>query len=159
MNLVFDIPQAGPTWSLVRKIRDEVFALLVDQPRNMRECAAMAASELAENALKYGIAVVDAPVARLDVRVTNQEIVIEVRNGIKEPEQAERVSAIVDRLESGASPEELYVQRLLDLLREPSMDESRLGLLRIAHEGEFRLECRSQGDTLLVRATRKLSHG
>jgi len=70
-----------PMWPNVRKIRQEVSAVLESCSRRLREAAVMTASELVENAIKYGENVPAAPSVTFSLEAHMGQLRIKVVNG------------------------------------------------------------------------------
>ena len=155
MMLHFEIPQ---TWDMVRKIRADVQTLLHAQPPTMATAAVMVASELAENAIKYGTSVDATPNASLDVNVTDEMIVITATNGVTNTSHAALVLNTVEKIKSAEDSERLYIGRLMQIAEQNEPDRSQFGLLRIAHEGQFQIECKYENNVLRITASRKIDH-
>jgi hypothetical protein len=123
--------------------------------KDVREAAVMAASELAENSVKYGEPIQSEDCAYISYSVRPTAIVIRTMNGVTTPKRVEQVASCIDAINASDDPGALYAQRLTEMLASPS-DDSRLGLLRIAYEGSFRLAYSYEPPVLTVTATRVL---
>lgn len=149
----FTIP---PAWRMIDEVRGRIAAdTVIKNDAELLDATTMACSELLENAVKYGYHEPDAEPVTLQLRVTDDELRIEVRNGLGDPGDLERLVEIVDRLRDG-DPAELYNQRLIEIAMNPETDSGRLGLFRIAYEGGFRLARRTEGRSVIIIAIREL---
>lgn len=129
-----------PMWGIVEKIRDKVEALLSSENDEIRYVCKMASSELIENAVKYGHSPDQKKGIDFSLHKDQKQIVIKVTSGIKSMNDFEKVKVHVDKIKSCDNPQELYIQRLTELMKNPKPGQSQLGLYRIAYEGEFMLE-------------------
>ena len=113
----------------------------------------MTASELVENAVKYGE---DVPAARcisFALTVDDETIRIEVSNGSTDKDGVRNLQSRVNEIARTPDKAALYVARLEKLLIEPA-ENGNLGLYRIAFEGQFDLACRYVDEVVTVTATR-----
>jgi hypothetical protein len=102
-----------------------------------REAVAMAVQEFAENLAKYGNW--KGPAGTIALQVTADRIRIRVVNVACAPEDGERVRRMIDEINASPSVRDLYCVRHRVLFDNPTLPRVRLGLLRIAFEGGFRL--------------------
>jgi hypothetical protein len=116
----------------------------------------MVTGELLENALKYGDW--DADVAekafRLRVDGTSGRTVVTVQNPVKpgDPGLAELLDTIA-WIKTFKTPADAYRARLLDIASADSdIQSSKLGLVRVAYEGNCHVDARVDGSTLTVTA-------
>ncbi|MGA9524323.1 MAG: hypothetical protein WBV82_22905 [Myxococcaceae bacterium] len=145
-------------WQHVREVRRQVADALQALPEEVREAAEMTAAELVENAVKYGDSVPACPDVRLNMRVADEVISIEVANGVRSSSGTFR--ELLGRLEAiskSEDPERLYMERLQALMID-SHASGKLGLYRIGFEGRFSLshEFDSGREVLKVKATRRM---
>ena len=116
---------------------------------------AMVTGELLENALKYGDWMSkNRAMFRLRVVGDGKKIEVSVENPLKDQDKnaAELLKAI-EWINSYGSPEEAYRARMLSIAQDINESASRLGLVRIAFEGNCRLSARLAADTVTVTAT------
>jgi hypothetical protein len=105
-----------------------------------REALALAAFELAENIVKYGVAHADPHAGTISILVEGNVTRFCATNSVSSSEDALTVMDIVDRLaRPGSDAAALYRERLGELFAQPGLPRARLGLLRLAFEGRFRL--------------------
>jgi len=98
----------------------------------------MVISELLENSLKYGVYADEGECVTLSIRITENQIIVEVVNPFDESCQAhlENLDRMVQWIRGYQDPFEAYVEKLREVSRRPLQDEtSGLGLARIAYEG------------------------
>ena len=117
---------------------------------------AMVTGELLENALKYGNwTKADRTMFRLRVTGSGGNIEIAVQNPLKEDDQhAASLKKAIDWINSFPKPEAAYRARLLQIAQEDVEESpSRLGLVRIAFEGNCRLGVSIDKGIVTVTAT------
>ena len=152
MSFIYTI---NPEWNIIKDIKEAVEKDLEIQAlgKDFLDATRMVAIELAENALKYSDR--GQPV-ELSLSLENGEVVIQVRNHCATPEMVQALQRSLERLNQG-DPFELYVERLQELKDHPD-GYSRMGLLRIVYEGEYRLEGEvGNGGQVTLRARRPTS--
>jgi hypothetical protein len=144
----------APMWPTVREVRQRVGAALADCPAQLRSAAVMTASELVENAIKYGETVPAASTVTLVLEVTPTLLSIRVVNGSTNAAGVAELERRVSELQSAEDKQALYLARLEHLLADA--DESgKLGIYRIGFEGGFDLRLEYMNDVVTVTATRK----
>lgn len=142
-------------WAYVRRVRAAVREGLTGHPEGLRDAAEMVASELVENAVKYGESVPACPMVRVRLAIEGSLLTIAVSNGVSGPERAASLRQRIERLR-GPDHEALYVERIHELLDDPRED-GKLGLFRIGAEGGFRLEMHERDDVVTIFARRDLT--
>jgi hypothetical protein len=143
-------------WHYVREVRQRLGHALSEQPAELREAAVMVASELVENAIKYGESVPGAAEATIELFVDDDQIRIEVSNGLRERATAAEIEGMIRSISGAEQPGALYIQRLHELLEAPDA-RGKLGLYRIGLEGGFTLDCDYDDEILTITATRGIS--
>lgn len=143
-------------WSEVQDVRDKVESLLADLPPEARDATVMTASELVENAIKYGEPVPAAPHATVSLDRDGDVVRVVVRNGAASEAAARELISHVERLSSATDRMALYVDRLRELMTSPG-GGSRLGIYRIGCEGGFDLRADYTDRVVTVTATRRLA--
>lgn len=143
-------------WHFVRDVRQHLGESLADQSAALREAAVMVASELVENAIKYGDSVPNARHATIELFVNAEQVQIVVTNGLTSADRALEVAAALDRIADAPDPSVLYVERLQLLLENPNI-KGKLGFLRIGLEAGFELESSFDDGVLTITATRGIS--
>lgn len=143
-------------WHFVREIRKHLGESLADQPAELREASVMVASELVENAIKYGDSVPGARIATIELFVDSEQVRIVVTNGISSADRALEVAAMLDRIADAPDPTVLYVERLQVLLENPNI-KGKLGFLRIGLEAGFELASSYSDGILTITAIRGIS--
>lgn len=142
-----------PIWSTVRKTRKQIVEELAEHPAELRTAAAMVASELLENAIKYGEAVLGAPNIEFSFSLEDGRVRIAVTNGTRSALNVERLQERIEALNRAEDRSSLYLRRLEELLEHPAQNAG-LGVYRIGYEGGFDLECFYDNDVMTVTATR-----
>ena len=119
---------------------------------------AMVTGELLENALKYGDWVSkNRAMFRLRVVGDGKKIEVSVENPLKDADKnAVELMKAIEWINSYPNPEEAYRARMLAIAQDITETASRLGLVRIAFEGNCRLSSRLAGGTVTVTATLSL---
>jgi hypothetical protein len=120
-----------------------------------REAIVLAASELAENVVKYGVQHQDPRAGAMSVSVHGNVARIRATNAVASADDARSVIEIVARIASASSgATELYRARLQELFANPAAQRAQLGLLRLAFEGGFRLSASFEAPLLEIVAER-----
>lgn len=146
----------GGIWQRVREIRKRVAELSSGFSVEVQGALAMAATELVENAVKYGDCVPSCEEVIVFVSIQPERAVIKVQNGVSEPSLATEVLERIAQIQQCEDREALYISRLTEMLSNPT-SSGKLGLFRIAFEGGFDLDGHLEGQILFVQATRKLA--
>ena len=139
------------SWTWIQRVRQDVANLLTDRSVVFRDAVVMTASELAENVVKYGEPLENNE-GFLGIAIGADLVRIQSKNGLSSPERAEALGQHIARI-AAADPEALYVQRLQQMIEDPS-NSSGLGLLRIAFEGQFRLSFNYESGVAIITAER-----
>lgn len=142
-------------WSHVRAIRQKIAESLADYPTAVVEAAQMVASELVENAVKYGDSVPACEKVRVTVSLEGNDVVIAVSNGINNPRRATALRERIDRV-NDASAEALFMDRIEHILSHPS-EQGELGLYRIGSEGRFHLDMLEENQAVTIIARRSIA--
>lgn len=151
-----------PRWEELVHVRRRTDGFLrgLSLDRDVVDAVAMVACELGENAIKYGTVRDDSDRVAVSVAVGDRDVVVEVVNriGRTDEENLQRLDRMVQWIRGYQDPFEAYLQRLKELSGEPlDNTESRLGLVRIAYEGQSVLDFYvGADDRLAVSAIRRL---
>ncbi|HZA50478.1 MAG TPA: ATP-binding protein [Myxococcaceae bacterium] len=136
----------APRWEEVSGVRRETARFLggLGLPRDVIDAVAMVACELTENATKYG-SFRDGSQREIGVRVSvgSRDVMVEVRNPVSPAadENLAQLDRMVQWIRGYQDPFEAYLQRLKELSVEGlESTVSRLGLVRIAYEGQSVLD-------------------
>ena len=148
--------ELAPTWDRVAGVVQEARAFFASAgvDPEAAEAMGMIATELCENAVKYG----KREPVRLQLHARDTELVVDVSNAIDE-RAVRHVSRIADTLtwmKSFVDPFHAYVARMkMVSSQELESFESGLGLLRVAAEGQAVLSFKLDGNRVVtVSATR-----
>ena len=142
-----------PEWNIIKNIKEAIEndRSIADLGRDFLDATRMVALELTENALKYSDRT---HAVEISVNADTDECVIMVTNSTNNKEMLGILREILKRIQAENSFE-LYVERLKQL-QERKDGYSRMGLYRIAYEGEFSLEGKFEGDTVTMIAKRSI---
>ena len=152
MLLNSSLPHA---WDQIRKIRKNVGDALRDYDPALATAAMMVTSELIENAVKYGEEVPASTQIKLSMTMNEGRLIISVTNGCIDGPGVRGLETRIREIQEAPDKATLYMERLEELLAEPT-ESGKLGLYRIAFEGEFDLSY-SYGDSVVcITATRSL---
>ena len=118
---------------------------------------AMVTGELLENALKYGDwSNADRAMFRLRVHGRDSNIEVSVQNPLRKDDQnAHNLMRSIEWLASFPKPEQAYRARMLQIAQDEVEDDegpSRLGLARIAFEGNCRITAKIENGAVAVNA-------
>ena len=154
----YDVAVSFPgQWELLERVRSEVRACLPPTAPAERDACVMAASELTENALKYGEPTPSCPRAEFRLSVQDRVVQIEIENGIAEGLHATRLRERVAKIEQTQDKLALYVERLQEIVdSDERIKSAGLGLYRVAAEGGFDLTCACFPRHVKLTARRKL---
>lgn len=142
-------------WHYTNRVRQAVDQAMASYAESLRQATKMVASELVENAIKYGQ--LESKEIRFLLSLSEQTVIIEVENGIDDRAALAALEARVAAINQADNHEELLLKRMQEIVDRP-VQASQLGLFRIASEGGFHLEYSYNVSVLKVRATRKI-HG
>lgn len=122
-----------------------------------REATVMAAWELAENVIKYGLDDGLGCVGKVIIAVSGGDAFIRTINGPNAQGNPDDAVAAIDRIASAESVAVLYRQRLRELFDDLDHARTKLGLLRVAFEAGFQLVHRYDAPNLEISARRRCS--
>ncbi|WP_394841367.1 hypothetical protein LZC95_30375 [Pendulispora brunnea] len=140
-------------WKFVSHARGEVERALTSFAPSVRAATVMTASELIENAMKYGEEVPNLLTIHLRLQADAERITIEVSNGALTRERVCQLEQRLAEIASSTDREELYMNRIRTLLDNPT-EKGGLGLYRIGFEGGFDLTCTFIDSIVTVTAVR-----
>lgn len=142
-----------PDWGLVQRIRGYVEKALEAYDQDLIDATKMTTSELLENAVKHTSGKLDG--IFYEITADGERILLTTGNRIFDMDDLEVFKAHIDKMKE-ADPQQLYMDRLMELMENPDAKRTRLGLFRIAYEGEFELDYKYEKHWLTITATRKL---
>ena len=144
-----------PQWEEIDALGGRCMDFLKGEGLNAdaQNALAMVACELAENATKYGHFGGVKEVVKVSLEVLPSQVTVTVSNPVT-PEEAESL-AILDHtiqwIRGFQDPFQAYLERLRDVSSQSLLStESRLGLVRIAYEGQSTLDFFVGADGILV---------
>jgi hypothetical protein len=154
INFQLDIP-IGPEWSDVELLRTSILNCLttIFHNHDFSQTVGIVTGELLENAIKYGYW--DAPDQssfKLKVSGTDSQVQVEVSNPVP-PDDDHPRNALrsLDWIRQFPTPRDAYHARLREVAANISEEAiSRLGLVRIAYEGNCQLEGSLDGGVLRI---------
>jgi hypothetical protein len=127
-----------PEWERIDTVRKSTREFLLNHKLedDDTDAVVMIASELAENAIKYGNFDPDDTI-RFSVEVADRKITVEVENRIDRQENVhwKNLDKTIQWIRGFQTPFQAYIERL-KLVSTSKIDESGLGLVRIAYEGQ-----------------------
>ena len=129
-----------PDWGRIDQVREAVSHCVtaVYANRDLRDALAMVASELLENAFKYGKS---GPDVKITVREHAGRVVVTVTNEVDaDTPHTEALEQRVAWVKNFGDPQQAY-QAALERAYTDESDASGLGLARISYEGGCNLDC------------------
>jgi len=137
--------EISPVWEEIELVREKVNIFLTENKFKKETVYAvlMTASELTENAVKYGADNPQKDKIKISVDILPKEIIIEVKNKIK-PENRKEMKMLDETIQWIRGFQD-HFEAYLDKLKHVSTKklaegESGLGLVRIAYEGRSILD-------------------
>lgn len=131
---------------------------MANHGRKIIDSSVMAASELIENAIKYGKSAGHEKDIEILVVLDGKRIQITVSNPVESCAEYEEVKRHIERIGGAGDAGTLFVDRMVTLLEEKNTDgKTMLGLIRIANEGGFDLECGMEDNLLTISATNEFA--
>ncbi len=156
-NIVSFIYNISPIWDSVKMVREKVGSSLKMYNEELIEAGKMTASELIENAVKHGSSPENGSGIQFEFSADEKQIKISVTNKINSEEDYNVLKDNVNQIRASDNPEELYITRLCALMEDTKLNRSRLGLFRIAYEGEFELDYTFEDSIVTVTAIRDIT--
>lgn len=144
------------TWEVLKSVREEISNALKESDQHVIDATVMTASELIENAIKYGKKTSQNEGVEFRLNIDDGCILIKVSNGIISDSDYENVKTHIEKINKSEDPARLYTMRLMELMENAEPGVSQLGLYRIAYEGEFKLDYERNKDVLIIKASRKI---
>jgi hypothetical protein len=159
-SFAIDLPIRN-RWSNIDLLRTSIANCFSAVFQDLDGCQilAMVASELLENALKYGDWETRETTFRLRVWGSADEAHVMVENARKpDDRQAENLTATLDALKAFPTPADAYRAKLLELAQSsPEPDVSGLGLARVAYEANCVLRADVTDSTVCVTADMRVA--
>ncbi len=148
-----------PTWNIIKEIQVKTEDFIKDKEKDQEiiDAVVMCASELIENAVKYGVEKPDGSSIDFSLKIVHKILTIEVENGYYDVKDLNNVIEHIDKIRSSEDPSALYIERLEELLESTNPDVSQLGLYRIVYEGGFSLNYKCEDRVFTIIADREIS--
>ena len=141
-----------PIWALVSSVRNRIRDLLSNKDQEIAVAVSFAASELIENAIKYG-----KPEIEIDCSLDYPDIILSVSNITQNRADQEELKKHIDTIRVAKDPFDLYVQQLRKMMEQPDSNaRTQVGLYKIVCEGKFTLDYAMTEDHITVIARRNL---
>lgn len=156
MDIFFEY-KIAPASNLIRKVEKEAKELFDHVEEEVKTQTIMVLRELLENAIKYGEIRPSIKDINISFKADDEKILIKVSNAIIEEDHLNIFKEHLENIRNSDDIEALYTNRLRVLLENNGIGESRLGLYRIAYEGNFQLSYIYNSNLLTVIAQRKIS--
>lgn len=144
-----------PVWGEIERAREEcrIFLEELGSPAETRDALCMIASEILENAIKYGHFTNESQEFPFKIEEGRDGMLVEAWSPVPAigiTENLRRLDTIIQWIRSFQSPFQAYLERLRLVAGQPLDDnESGLGLIRIAYEGEAILDFYVNEDNIL----------
>ncbi|MBI3396255.1 MAG: ATP-binding protein [Spirochaetia bacterium] len=153
-----------PHWDEIERARRACAAFLeaLDVSESARDSLSMITAELLENAVKYGDFSPEDNVIPFRIRATADSVIVEAWSPLRSvgiSAKLKRLDSFIQWIRSFQSPFQAYLERIKLVAGQPMEDnESGLGLVRIAYEGEAILDFYiNEHDCLYISALRPLA--
>ncbi len=125
--------------------------------RDITEATMMCATELIENAIKYSSEKAGNDTIDFNLFADCGTITIIITNRIRSAKDLDNVKKHIKNLQKAEKPAELYTDRLVEFIKYQKPGGSKLGLYRIAYEGDFTLSYSFEDSFLTIRAERNIN--
>jgi len=134
-----------PEWDEIEDVRSRCRDFLenLHYDVDVLDAISMVSSELVENAVKYGTFPQTPGIIEYRLKVNKTDITIEVKHPVDDTagKHLNRLDEIVQWIRGYQNPFEVYVKKLKEVSTKSfADDESCLGLVRIAYEGQSILD-------------------
>lgn len=159
--------KVNPEWENISAVREQCDEFLQNfsYSEEFRYTLCMITSELLENAIKYGaFKEHNQDHIPFSLEVNHDKVLIEVQSPLQIEnieDNMRRLDTVIQWIRSFQSPFQAYLERLKLLAGQPMYDEeSGLGLIRIAYEGEAVIDFFvDEKDQLHISAIRPTNYG
>ncbi len=165
MKVKFELDTTlGPEWGNAESLRIAIVSCLAAlfKDRDFGQSIGIASSELVENAIKYGDwDNPDHSLFRFRLSLKDDVIVIQVSNPVSTMDSSTKeLLETVEWIKRFPSPAEAYMTRMREIADQPkSLKASSLGLVRVAYEGNFKLDVqRDENSVIHITAKSKIEH-
>lgn len=149
-----------PEWEKIDSIQDEVMDYILEQKKSEADSDAigMIASELLENAIKYGQFSRSQDI-ELVITINSASITVEVTNPIDDTndENIKRLDERIQWIRGFQNPFEAYIRAITTISSQHhNRGDSGLGLVRVAYEGHAIIDFYMDDSSLYVSAVYNL---
>lgn len=134
-----------PHWENIERARNETAQFLLSHKisDDIANAIIMVCSELIENAVKYGYFKEKEATISVNIELFKKYILVEVRNSIKDAKNQhfKKLDKTIQWIRGYQNPLEAYTMKIKEVAKKDLFDEeSGLGLIRVAYEGESILD-------------------
>jgi hypothetical protein len=124
---------------ILKNIRHSIREKISKINAKLVDATIIVASELCENAIKYGIDISQEEKMRMELKIENGKIIIFVKNGISDKLHMKNLVQHIDMINNAENSFDLYIETIKKLIARKNAKISQLGLIRIAAECDFKL--------------------
>ncbi|MBP5706797.1 MAG: hypothetical protein J6W76_05895 [Spirochaetales bacterium] len=126
-----------PEYKAISDIKNQFSEQLIAEGIPFSYDIEMGFTELMENSVKYSQ---DSPNKNdiiVKIKLDNRHLVINLSNFVKTDDDVNSLTTIIDRINQYGKKENLYLNRINEIISQDGIGKSQLGLYRIAYEGDF----------------------
>lgn len=145
-----------PFWAVIYQIKKQISLNLKGCQKSFIESAEITASELLENAIKYGGGMKSDSKVGFEMEVNEEKAKITVTNTVGSKDHIENFEKIMNRIRTTENRKSLYVQRLKEILENPHTSKCELGLYRLALDSRYELKYILNNEKLILIAEAEL---
>lgn len=146
----------NPTIGIINALVEKIKIALVDYSEKVNYSTDVVASELLENALKYGVVNTDIEKIHFEMLYDEKEIIIKVSNGFFDDSFLLDFHRIFEKIKNTPDRESLYIERLQEVLDNPSTKQSQLGFYKILYETDYNINYEINKKIITVTAHLKM---
>ena len=144
------------SWEKLTEIRAEVKNFVKNINKDLSDAAVITASELCENAIKFGTNISTSENMRLGCELENNILRIIVTCGVINEKNLNDLINHINKINTEENSLKLYVQQLMHFIKIKNSKETKLGLYRIAYESQFKISYDLMNNTLKIIAERRI---
>jgi hypothetical protein len=145
-----------PVWRILEEVRIKTFESLKDMDLKIAEESRLVASELFENAIKYGDYPKGGKYIDFEFKHEDGSLIMLVSNLFSSTDKVEKVIEKIDEINKTDDPEILFKNRLVELTKNCEKGESKLGLYRIVYETKYKLNYKINKNVITIIAQRSI---
>lgn len=143
-----------PLWQEIENVRNETTIFLNGNGcgDDIVNAVSMVSSELVENAVKYGHFLESEGSIQLCLEIGSRIIIVEVKSPMSDSadDNLRRLDEAIRWIRGYQNPFDAYVEKLKEVSAGTNEDESGMGLVRIAYEGQSLLDFYVDEDNTLA---------